>query len=481
MILSNKKTLRFSSRALLIASIFGITTFGCSDDESPGDGDGDGDTQGDGDGDTQGDGDGDGDTQGDGDGDTQGDGDGDGGAGGQPGDGDGDGDETCESWGDAIDDPDIELSSPVPAVVSAWVGEAGVLAAASDIRASGSIDSGDWLTFDGDFTIAGYNGATYIGHQEKSIIEKYEVQNGQLELVGTVNFQTWGVTDTDSGSRFVIKFVDDETALFFDHSLAKAFKFNPTDMTATGANIDYSELFEDLDLSADDWADVRDVGTLGDKFIVPMYNWRGEEMLPWTRVAIVDPSDDSVVVAEDDRCSGSNRMTYDLDGNVYFGPHSASALETAQMEDHPGPCVLRLNVGATELDSDYFLALSDIAPETDDGVAVLTGGYQGAGGLSYFLGFSGDLSLGPAARWEDAWTAYAVDLSSECPELKEVDGWPLGNSEPRDFSLMVDGEKVHFIAVTSNESGNSYLSANPDGSVTEQLSLDVWPNIAVPQ
>src|SRR5690606_31425758 len=106
------------------------------------------------------------------------------------------------------------------------------------------------------------------------------------------------------------------------------------------------------------------------------------------------------------------------------------------------------------------------------------GGYQGASGLAYYLGFSGDLSLGPAARWEDAWKAYAIDLSAECPELKQAEGWPLGNSEPRAFSLAVDDEEVHFISITSNDSGYSFVSANPDGSVTEQLSLEAWPNIA---
>lgn len=454
---SMKRVLK-SGRFVLLGSLaLGAAGSGCSSDDDPaepgdGDGDGDGDA-GDGDGDS---GDGDGDS-GDGDGAL-------GGAGG--GDGDGDGAEPgATSW-----------------VAGGWIETAdswyGVLGVVDDLSKGNTLDLNDVVSFDGDFTYTGFGGAIYVGLQEDPRIEKWIVNSaGKLELADELSFMAYGVQETFGGSHNVIQVIDEQTAWFFDHANGRALYFNPSNMSANGTTIDYSEIYDRLDLDAD-WPDIGDIGRVGEYLAVPMFWYSGaDDTIPVeTRVALISTLDESVTIAKDTRCAGSSVMSNDSAGNLYIGPHAAAALYSAAGDAGDAvPCIIRIKNGESEIDQDYLISLNELS----DGKAV-GGLYQGPGNYGFVFQFEGDPTLGARARFEDEWTLYRIDLGAENPTYTEVEGWPQGNGTAQAFSLQVGSETKHYLTSTTEYgAASAYYELLPDGSIQEALQFPTYPGIAV--
>lgn len=394
-----------------------------------------------------------------------GDGDGDmGGAGGGSGDGDGDG-EGATSW-----------------VAGGWIETAeswyGILGVVDDLSSDSTLDLDDVVSFDGDFTYTGFGGAIYVGLEEDPRIERWIVnEDGQLELDDEVSFMAYGVQETFGGSHNVIQIIDEETAWFFDHGNGRAIYFDPSDMKANGTTIDYSEIYDGLDLDSD-WPDIGDIGRVGEYLAVPMFWYSGEDdTIPVeTRVALISTEDESVTIATDTRCAGSSVMSNDSEGNLYIGPHAAAALYSAAGDaGDTVPCIIRIKNGEDEIDQDYLVNLNELS-----GDKAVGGLYQGPGDLGFVFQFEGDPTVGARARFEDEWTLYRIDLGAEDPNYTEVEGWPRGNVTARAFSLQVGTEmKYYLTSTTEYGAASAYYELLPDGSIEEALNFPTYPGIAV--
>lgn len=435
---SMKRVLKSGRFVLLGSLVLGVAAPGCSSDADPA-GSGDGDS-------------GDGDS-GDGDGAL-------GGAGG--GDGDGLG---ATSW-----------------VAGGWIETAdswyGILGVVDDLSMESTLDLDDVVSFDGDFTYTGFGGAIYVGLQEDPRIEKWIVSGeGKLELADELSFMAYGVQETFGGSHNVIQVIDEQTAWFFDHANGRAIYFNPSNMSANGTMIDYSEIYEGLDLDAD-WPDIGDIGRVGEYLAVPMFWYSGaDDTIPVeTRVALISTQDESVTIVTDTRCAGSNVMSNDSAGNLYIGPHAAAALYSAAGDAGDAvPCIIRIKNGESEIDQDYLISLNELS----DGKAV-GGLYQGPGDFGLVFQFEGDPALGARARFEDEWTLYRVDLGAEDPNYTVVEGWPQGNGTAQAFSLEVGMEtKYYLTSTTEYGAASAYYELLPDGSIEEALQFPTYPGIAV--
>lgn len=389
-----------------------------------------------------------------------GDGDGDAGGGGGAGDGDGE-----ASW-----------------VVGGWIETAdswyGILGVVDDLSRENSLDLDEVVSFDGDFTYTGFGGAIYVGLEADPRIEKWIVNDeGQLELDDEISFMAYGVQETFGASHNVIQIVDDETAWFFDHANARAIYFNPSDMSANGTMIDYSEIYDGLDLDSD-WPDIGDIGRVGEYLAVPMFWYSGDDdTIPVeTRVALISTEDETVTIATDTRCAGSSVMSNDSDGNLYIGPHAAAALYSAAGDAGDAvPCIIRIKNGENEIDQDYLVSLNDL-----NGGKAVGGLYQGPGSLGFVFQFEGDPTLGARARFEDEWTLYKIDLGADDPNYTLVEGWPQGTGTAQAFSIQVGTETKHYLTSTTEYgAASAYYELLPDGTIEEALNFPTYPSIAV--
>lgn len=358
----------------------------------------------------------------------------------------------------------------------AWYGVLGVV---DDLSSNNSFDLGKAVSFDGDFTFTGYQGAVYVGHQENPIIEKWVVNGkGQLELADDLSFMAYGVEETHGASHNVIQVIDDETAWFFDHANGRVLVFNPTTMTTAGETIDYYAIYDGLDLAAGDWPDIGEVGRVGDYIAVPMFWYAiSDDTIPLdTRIALINTKTNDVTIAKDTRCAGSNVMSTDSDGNLYFGPHAAAALWSAEgSAGEAVPCIIRILNGETEVDQNYLVNLNDLT-----GGKAVVGPFQGRGDKAYVLQFDGELGAGARSRMLDAWNLYSLDLGIAEPAYTHVEGWPQGNSNAVAFSLRVGTETKYYLAsVAQAGKSSAYYEIRPDGSVQKGLNFAIQPAHAV--
>jgi hypothetical protein len=379
------------------------------------------------------------------------------------GDGDGDGDDAA-SW-----------------VVGGWVETTdawyGVLGVVDDLSNESTLDLDDVVSFDGDFTYTGYGGAIYVGNEGKPTIEKWVVNKGKLKKDDEISFSALGVTETFGGSHNVIQVIDDDTAWFFDHANGRAVIFDPSDMSTSGDTIDYSEIYDGLDLEAD-WPDIGDIGRVGDHIAIPMFWYDGEnDTIPVeTRIALISMKNEKVKIAKDERCSGSSVMSNDGEGNLYIGPHAAAALYSAAGDAGEAvPCVIRILKGETSVDQDYLVEFNDLSDDKAVG-----GLYQGPGNLAFVFQFEGDPTDGAKARFEDQWKLYSLELGAEDPEYTAVSGWPDGNGTAVAFSVEVGTEMKYYLTSTTEYGAKSaYYELLDDGTVEEALNIPTYPGPAV--
>ncbi len=357
----------------------------------------------------------------------------------------------------------------------AWYG---VLNVVDDLSSDATYDLDTAVPFEGDFTFTGYGGAVYVGLEAQPVIEKWEVDDaGLLQKVDTVSFEAYGVVETFGASHTVIQIVDDETGWYFDHDSAKVYVFDPSDMSTDGVTYDYSAIYEGLDFDANDWPDIGDTSRFGDYVVVPMFWYDGtDDTIPLeTRIALVSTEDGSVTIAKDTRCAGSNVISNDGDGNVYFGPHAAASLWWLAGEAGDAvPCIIRIKAGETEVDQDYLVEF----PEISGGKAV-SSLFQGPGNSAYVYQYEGT-DTAASARFTDDWTLYRIELGADDPEYTKVAGWPSGNGTGIGFNLRVGEEQRFYLTSTTEEGAKSaYYELLADGSVEEGLNFTIFPGQAV--
>lgn len=401
-----------------------------------------------------------------------------------------DGGATSGSEGDAGEQTTSEVDGGVDAgppvepetsfIVGGWISGAddvwyGVLGVVDDLSNNNTFDLANVVSFDADFTFTAYEGAVYVGHQENPIIQKWIVNaDGQLELADSLSFQAFGVLETHGASHNVIQVIDDDTAWFFDHDNGRVMIFNPSDMSTTGETIDYYAIYDGLDLVAGDWPDIGDVGRVGDYIAVPMF-WYAvtDDTIPLdTRIALINTRNNDVTILTDDRCAGSNVMANDSDGNLYFGPHGAAALWSAEGSAGDAvPCIIRILNGQDEVDQDYLVNLNAL-----NGGKAVVGPFQGRGDTAYVLQFDGELGGGADARALDEWNLYSIKLGADEPNYSQVAGWPQGSSQSVAFSLQVGTELKHYLgSVAANGENSAYYEILPDGTLEEGLNFTIYP------
>lgn len=398
---------------------------------------------------------------------------------------------SASSWSCAESNSSTDEGSDIPIdsggdsswVVGGWIETTdawfGVLSVVSDLSSDNQLELKDVTQFDGDFTYAAHKSAIYVGHEDNHIIDKWLVSDGALTKTDEVSFAAFGVTHTDGDSHNVIQIIDDETGWFFDHENTRVLIFNPSTMSTTGVSLDYSELFDGLDEKVD-WADIGDVGRVGNYLAVPMfwYHWEEPKVEPIpleTRIALIDTTNNSVQITVDKRCAGSNVMANDDEGNLYFGPHSAAALHSAKGKAGDSvPCIIRILNGEADVDQDYLVDLNTSAKGIASGV------YAGPGKHGYVLRYEGaEADLGQA-RFADKWRLYHFELGAAAPKFSLVDDFPIGTTGEINFNVQADGKKKYYITSNAAQGAQAaYYQILEDGSVEKGLGFPVYAGPAV--
>jgi hypothetical protein len=367
-------------------------------------------------------------------------------------------------------------------IVGGWLsteeGYFGYLTIVDDLSADGEIDLENVHQFPGDiaYTSTG-DGTVYVGQEGLPTVERWVVNEAGdgVEKDGEISFDYFGVTST-MGS---VEIVDEETAWYFDTSTYQVIVFNPTTMTTEGDTIDFSGILEgDNDLA------LGLVSRLDDSLVISAQYWDTDgNAVSLTRAAIIDIDSHDVNYADDTRCGSTRFHALDASGNLYIGAHPGESLWQAAglgTEDAPKPCLVRINSGDTEFDTDYYVNLEEVS-----GGKVVGGFMQGDDNHAYVYEFTGDIGEVNAENYNpqlrgDNWALARIELGNEEESYTLVDNYEPSTSYGSSFTVEVGNQSKRYVisANASFESGLYYDLSNPTDAAPA-LSFPGFPGNAV--
>jgi hypothetical protein len=337
----------------------------------------------------------------------------------------------------------------------------GFLAPVSDLL-SGTIDLANVVDLGTDNSFGtDENGNVFVGRADSPVIQRWSLDDaGVLQMTGSVNFSSLGITSTMGGNRNVIQIISETRAYYFDNQGFRVVVFDPTAMTITD-NFSISQISDGV---AD--ASLNFVVREGDRFFVSTRLWdEAEETIKELRVAIVSATSNNVTYATDTRCGDMAFSAKDEDGNVYFGSHHALAVYYSSLPDPaPKPCMLRILQGQSTFDATYHVNMNTLV----DGFGA--GLFQGPNGTAFIAKYQGENPDPSTAFNAPVWRLYTVELGNEASTLTEVTAVGLTTRYVSTFDTLIDGNVVPFL-VTDSETGSVYTSLANPGSPTAGLSV----------
>lgn len=305
------------------------------------------------------------------------------------------------------------------------------------------------------------NGNVFVGRADSPVIQRWSLDDaGVLQMTGTVNFSSLGITSTMGGNRNVIQIISETRAYYFDNQGFRVVVFDPTAMTIVD-NFSISGISDGV---AD--ASLNFIVREGDRFFASTRLWDAEEeTVKEVRVAIVSATSNDVTYAMDTRCGDMAFAVKDEEGNVYFGSHHALAVYYSSLPDPaPKPCMLRILQGQSTFDQSYHVNMNTLV----DGFGA--GLFQGPNGTAFIAKYQGANPDPSTAFNAPVWRLYSVELGNEASTLTEITAVGLTTRYVATFDTVIDGDVVPFL-VTDSDTGSVYTSLADPGSPASGLSV----------
>lgn len=311
------------------------------------------------------------------------------------------------------------------------------------------------------------DGTLFIADGTSPVMRKFTVgAGGELTPVAELSFASLGWPSIPGDAPSIV--VSSTKAYTFDTFGATAVAWNPEEMTMSGTIV-----MEDLWMQTDVVLGGYNAG-LGfvvemDSRIAFVFNYyRQGQPMPSTRVAFIDPSDDSYQVsAVPSTCAAGlfGGAAVNEAGDLYISSSLDLAIETATgAVNDPSliPCMARVLAGETEFDDSYFVNLTELSP-TVTGALI-----QGSGDTAYLKvrspGLPGPFPGFPATVevFDQNWELYRVELGSESSSFEPVDLMGLYVFAGSGFHLELDQGEAPFIVATGEAGLGTDVSSAVD-------------------
>lgn len=266
----------------------------------------------------------------------------------------------------------------------------------------------------------------FVGQGSRPVIQKYIVsETGDIALDSEVSFANYGINST-SESYGGLLFASAEKTYYISPNTAQAIVFNSQDMTIT-KSISLEGMLED----GMDTPGVNFPVLVDGRIILPGFynNTVTGTVEKFSKVAIIDTTDDSVVYDSQNKCGGLSFPAVDEDNNFYMASHGTVGINHAagNIPEDNKPCIVRVLNGADGWDDDYYVNLLDLTPDQRPAGALA----QGTDGYAYTLVYSADSPEITVDNFQNAfrtsgWEYYSFKLSDPAATSAKVENIPAG-------------------------------------------------------
>lgn len=230
----------------------------------------------------------------------------------------------------------------------------------------GTLSIDDGIEIAGRALVAGPGqGRAYVGTNLDGSVTRYDLRGGTLEASATVSFMGQGVTGIgEYASQF--HFLSLSRAYYFDGGSARVIVWDPEAMTLEGALALPDAAVQGTVLTFTSTTILETAGRL----YMPLA-WRGTDnitILARAGIVILDPTDDSVTTAIDERCGYVRDAVLGEDGRIYVATEAyASAVYRVVSGDTPVPCLLRFDPETGAFDPDFHVELPSLFGDSTAG------------------------------------------------------------------------------------------------------------------
>ncbi|MET0285480.1 MAG: hypothetical protein ABW352_13455 [Polyangiales bacterium] len=340
----------------------------------------------------------------------------------------------------------------------------GYLHSLSDLGANSQIDLAKVKSFDASATFRAYpDGVVFVGHDEKSTIEKWQLQgDGSWKLLGTVDLRNQGVTS----ASLAIERVSDTKAYYFDGENNQVIGFNPQTMLHDGVVIDLKPGFG----LPGDFMNIARVHLDGDVFVVAARFWNPDYSVKKSiQAAFVDTKTNTVSFAEDTRCGGTYYRATDAAGNLYLGAHVSNLFDrvAGSTSEASDSCIVRIKKGEKKFDPDYYTDMNKLLGGLG---AVLI---QGPGDTAFIQKYEGPALT--ADNFKDArlgahWDVYSLELGDEANTVTKLQLPVKTIAYGNGFVTRCEGRETGFLVLSgANWAGGQFFQVVNASTVQEGL------------
>lgn len=297
------------------------------------------------------------------------------------------------------------------------------------LKGSSEVDPGQLVELPYGITqfVVGHDrdGIVFLADGSSPVMRKYRVdQGGEMVLLDELSFAELGWPWIPLNYPTIV--ASSTRAYTFSRDEPTAVAWNPQDMTLEGAvALEGLGIQDDVVAGGYDSAFVSVAQADGRIAYVLNYG-RGGQYVPSTRIAFIDPSDDSYVVTETPSpCAiGVGGASVNEAGDLYLSSSLRLGLEVAAgnvVDPSVTPCMVRVLAGETEFDPSYFVDLSELSGSLAGGL------FQGSGDAAYLrVRHPETPPLDPAfpvtvELFRSNWDLYRVELGNEVATYDQVD------------------------------------------------------------
>lgn len=320
------------------------------------------------------------------------------------------------------EEPEEPGDLPSAYLTAVWISAGDVdetyLVVTDSFDASTELEPTNGVQLLGNIVPVVHEGSVYVTDANAPVIQRYQLNDaGELEAAGQLSFLGVGVAEVVSWYTYV---VSDTKGYVYDAGGPRLVGWNPSTMTLDGSEIDLSEL------ERDGWSPnlvLEQMGPRrrGDELLIPTgwvdqdFNYRHA-----TGLLVIDTATDSVVsVSEDERCGEAYMSVEAPNGDLYFFPSGDSAAQHYFAENFRPTCVLRVQDGENELDSEFSLDLSALGSGS-----AATGAVPDGGSGFFFASVDEALWEERENNGEAYWRFWHYDFESEVSrEVPSMPAW----------------------------------------------------------
>ena len=358
-------------------------------------------------------------------------------------------------------------------------GRSGYLAVVPDLEPTTTFELADTLEFPSGSLCAapGNSNRIYLGIAERAVVQRYSVGDDNA-LQFDAEFALSGLGITAPIGRNPLQFLSDTRAYFIDGSTLQVVVWNPETMVIEGS-------FDIDGLASDDLAlDVNEVVRDGDRLVMSTRYFRRDDSAELlVKAVFIDPTDDSVLYAEDRRCGNIAWTAVANNGDIYFASHPSQAtrVRTGLAGNPPStPCLLRILAGTNEFDPTFFVELNSLTGGQPTGSIL-----AGTDNTAYVLAYDEEQApITPANEGRltliPAWRYWALSFDGDFSSASVVTAVPPGPVFAVGFTVnRPSGPTPYIVGIRDDlASGTLFDISRPDGFV-EAITVPGFPVLAL--